>query len=156
MIIRAIDPGPVQSAYIDWDGNQIHKFGIDDNRKIFFVDCLGVDKLAIEMVASYGMAVGKDVFETVFWIGRFWERYIGYGLKCTKIYRKDVKMHLCGDTRAKDSNIITAIVDRFDPNREHGKYGKGTKKNPGMFYGFSKDIWAAFAVALTFYDNGCA
>jgi hypothetical protein len=155
MIIRAIDPGPVRSAYVDWDGEKIHNFGIFENRYEYTSvnDAGPIEHVAIEMVASYGMPVGADVFETCVWIGRFWEIYLNAGKTCHKVYRKDVKMHLCGSTRAKDSNITAAIVDRFDPNREFGKHGKGTKSKPGMFYGFSKDVWAAMAVALTFYDN---
>jgi hypothetical protein len=73
------------------------------------------------------------------------------GLNSVFIYRKDVKMNLCGQTRAKDSNIIQALVDRFAynvPNR-----GKGYKKSPAFFYGFKSDIWQAFAVGVTYLDG---
>ena len=47
--------------------------------------------------------------------------------------------------KAKDSNIRQALIDRFGP--------VGTKKNPGWFYGVSKDVWAAIAVGgVTFHD----
>lgn len=151
-LIRAIDPGPIVSAFVDWDGLKIHKFGIFEN-----IDSQEmaneVPYVVIEMVASMGMAVGKDIFETAFWVGRFWEQYTSRGCGCSVLYRRDVKTHLCGTNRAKDSNIIAAIVDRFDPMRKYGKWGKGTKSNQGPLYGFTKDIWQAFAVALTYHDQ---
>ena len=101
------------------------------------------------MVASYGMAVGKDVFDTCVWIGRFTEA--AQGRKIEQIYRKEEKLYLCGKLTAKDSNIAQALVDRFAPGQSN--YGKGTKKDPGFFYGFSKDMWAAMAVATAYLDK---
>lgn len=151
MSILAIDPGPVQSAYVILDGNlKPVMFGIEQNQKLldylpnFYrhpeVDYL--DHFALEMVACMGMAVGKEVFETVFWIGRFWER--AEHIYKQLIYRKDIKMHLCNSVRAKDSNIRQALIDRFGV--------VGVKANKGWFYGVSKDVWAAVAVGVTYHD----
>lgn len=152
-MLLAIDPGNKESAYVIMDENyKPIKFGKLDNYDLIsevviiseFADYKpDAMDFAIEMVASYGMAVGAEVFETVFWIGRFWEAAFGFKER-TKIYRKDEKMNLCGSMKAKDSNIIQALKDRFGD--------KGTKKNPGWFYGFSKDIWQAYAVGVTYLD----
>jgi len=67
------------------------------------------------------------------------------------MFRRDVKLNLCGSARAKASNIIQALVDRFasgEPN-----YGKGTKKTPGWFYGFKADVWQAYALGVTYIDK---
>lgn len=156
-MILAIDPGNEQSAYvvIDKDLKPI-RFAKIDNAELMgliksgeFKDC---DHLAIEMIASYGMAVGKSVFETCVWIGTFMEALkTEYGLKATWVYRKDVKMNLCNSTKAKDSNVMRALIDRFAPNTRNN--GKGTKKEPGFFYGFKADIWAAYAVGVTYADK---
>lgn len=121
-------------------------------------ECDGYDEVcvAIEMVASYGMPVGREVFETCLWIGRFMEVALnakrGYDrLYCDPdlVYRREVKLNLCGQTRAKDSNVRQALIDRFasTPN------GKGTKANPDWLYGFKADEWAACAVGVTYLDQ---
>lgn len=102
--------------------------------------------LAIEMIASYGMPVGKEVFETCLWIGRFIEAYPGpYKL----IYRRDVKMHLCHSMKANDAAIRQALIDRYGPGKEKAI---GNKKTPGPLYGVHKDEWAALGVAVTALD----
>ena len=90
------------------------------------------------------MSVGQTVFETCVWIGRFKEIAEAQNIKVDYIYRKDEKMNLCYSMKAKDSNIRQALIDRFGV--------VGTKKNPGWFYGFKKDIWAAYAVGITYLD----
>ena len=106
------------------------------------------------MIDSYGMPVGQEVFDTCVWIGRFYEFLTPrIDNKISLIKRGEVKLHLCESRRAKDSNIMQALIDRFGDVNKHGKYSKGTKKDPGFFYGFVADEWAAFALAVTYFDN---
>jgi hypothetical protein len=104
-----------------------------------------VDAVAIEQIASYGMPVGAEVFETVFWSGRFAEAAYARMRRVTRIPRMEVKMHLCHNSRAKDANIRQALIDRLG--------APGTKKAPGTTYGIKADEWAALAVAVTFSDK---
>jgi len=147
-MILGIDPGNEQSAFalLDWDLKP-KKFGIVPNNKMLSViDGITYKRpypaVAIEMIASYGMAVGATVFDTCVWTGRFIQE--AYPAKVELIYRKDEKMVLCGSMKAKDSNIRQALIDRFGE--------VGTKKAPGWFYGVSKDVWSAIAVGVTYHD----
>ncbi len=153
MNILAIDPGNIESAYVLMnDSYEIFQFGKTGNENMFeIIEETMPDIVVIEMVASYGMAVGESVFETVFWIGRFYEASIREWSGCNRVYRKDVKMNLCGQTRAKDSNIRQALIDRFA--KHDFKNGKGIKGNPDWFYGFKADIWQAYAVGVTYIDS---
>lgn len=152
MTILAIDPGNTESGYavIKMPEFSLLKFGkLENNMLLHFLPVLiGVsDHFAIEMVASYGMPVGKDVFETCVWIGRFIQ---AARLEHHFVYRKDEKNRLCFDSRAKDSNIRQALINRYA--KFDFKNGKGTKKNPDTFYGVSKDAWQAIAVGVTYYE----
>lgn len=146
----AIDPGNEQSALVEWDGEKIRHAEIMPNRDLL-AWLRGSDvslqnkTIVLEMVACYGMPVGATVFETCVWIGRFLEAAEKNGGATDRLFRKDVKMHLCQSMRAKDSNIRQALIDRFGP--------PGTKKEPGLTYGLKKDLWAAFAVAVTWEDS---
>jgi len=154
--ILAIDPGNIKSAYVCYGtGGELVEFAIMPNESLLhIIPQFLVDEMAIEMVACYGMAVGKTVFETCLWIGRFIERWENSQHKAyTKVYRKDVKMCLCNSTRAQDANVRQAIIDRY-PASGGGKTPQiGTKKKPGPLYGVSKDVWAAIGVAITFAEN---
>ncbi len=153
MRILAIDPGNEQSGVVVWDNKKVlHCKKWDNNElKLSLQKIKGIDLLAIEMIASYGMPVGATVFDTCVWIGRFIEIVDAKHIHHIKVYRKDVKMHLCHSMKAKDSNVTQALVDRFATSPKN--HGKGTKKDPGFFYGFKKDIWQAFGVAVTAMDN---
>ena len=102
-----------------------------------------LDRLVIEQVASFGMAVGAEVFETVYWSGRFAEAV--YPLPVDRITRIKVKTHLCHDSRAKDANIRAALIDRYG--------GPAALRKGGDLYGVSKDVWSALAVAVTWADQ---
>jgi hypothetical protein len=152
MNIIAIDPGHTHSAYAGYDAGGRHLLWFDKvpNGDLLFrlVERMfpAVDTLVIEQVASFGMAVGAEVFETVFWSGRFAQAWIDAGGEFDRLKRMDVKMHLCGHPRAKDANIRQALIDLFGPGKE---LAVGTKKKPGPLYGVSNDVWSALAVAVT-------
>lgn len=152
----AIDPGTTHSAYTVTGYNHVPiTFGkIPNHQLLAELPAMGfaVDRVAIEMVASYGMPVGADVFTTCVWAGRFIQRLddAANHLPVHLIPRKDIKLHHCGSSRAKDSNVTQALVDRFAPGVPN--HGKGRKTAPGWFYGFSADVWAAYALAVYLAD----
>lgn len=149
--ILAIDPGTKQSGWCWMNQGVVIHSGVSENEELLrrlpsYFDV--ADRLAIEMVASYGMAVGKEVFETVRWIGRFqqaWEMPDDVIL----VYRKDVKLHLCGTTKAKDGNVRQALIDLF-PATGGGKTPQiGIKAKPGPLFGVGTHAWPALGVAIT-------
>ena len=154
--IVAIDPGNVQSAFVITDAHlNPLRFGKADNEFMYITLCDCFVELncqpentaiVIEWVKSYGMPVGESVFETCVWIGKLEERFKAYGTN--RINRSQEKSIICHDSRANDATIRRALIDEFAPDVPNN--GKGTKKQPGFFYGFKADIWQAFAIAYTF------
>ena len=169
MIVLAIDPGNERSAWCLYSvaAGRVLRFDKQPNDDVLQLVNDGFrwtfgnstleyepDVLAVEMIASYGMPVGREVFETCVWIGRFvesWNRSNceGGGEHPHLVYRKDVKLHLCGQARAKDPNIRQALIDRFGGKEK----AIGKKVTPGPLYGISADVWSALAIAVTFADT---
>lgn len=140
-MLMALDPGTHKTGWVVVDDHLIIlESGVSPNNTVLGWMKSIPHSVAIEMIASYGMAVGAETFDTVRWIGRFQQAYCDPDA-VRFIYRKDVKIHLCGSMKAKDQNIRQALID---------KLGKpGTKKNPGPTYGVTSHAWAALAVAVT-------
>jgi hypothetical protein len=150
--VLAIDPGWEQSAYVIYDGYLPERFGKITNDELLKLIREGADAdmLVIEQVACMGMAVGEEVFETCVWSGRFIE---AWGGKWDRVKRHEVKMALCGNMRAKDGNIRTAIIDRYGPGKDKAI---GRKASPGPLYGLSGDCWQALGVAITWTETKSA
>ena len=147
--ILAIDPGYAQSAWLGLAKGHPLGHSIDPNATLLASLRLGgfaVDAVVIEQVESFGMSVGKEVFETVWWSGQFAEA--AHPLRVERVTRRAVKLHLCGSNRAKDSNIRQALLDRYG-----GRSAVGVKARPGPLYGVTRDVWSALAVAVTFADG---
>ena len=143
--VIGIDPGPEQSAYVEFDGTHVWRRGIVPNKELCaMVDWFGPAPIWIEMIACYGMAVGATVFETCVRIG--WLECVAQaaGSSVQRVFRKDVKLHLCQSPRAKDANVRQALIDRLGP--------QGTRKVPGPTYGVKSHEWAALAVAVYGWD----
>jgi hypothetical protein len=144
--VVGIDPGPEQSAYVEFDGSRVWRRGIVANKELQdMISFLGQSPIFIEMIASYGMAVGASVFNTCVAIGWLECEANARGLKAQRVFRKDIKLHLCQSPRAKDANVRQALIDRLGP--------QGTKKQPGPTYGVKSHEWAALAVAVYGWDQ---
>ena len=153
MRILGIDPGNVNSAAVLYDPEtraiEWKFMGSNEEMLEEFVGGFKDTIPVIEQVKSYGMAVGESVFETVFWSGRF-AQALDARHSWQRLPRLAVKISICHDSRAKDANIRQALIDMF-PATGGGKVPQiGTKKQPGPLYGFSKDLWAALAVAVAY------
>ena len=156
--ILAIDPGNTESGWciIDAETRRPFEFGKVSNYDLLMtlLEWSGAaEHVAIEMVASYGMSVGAEVFETCVWIGRFRSVFDFFGptTRLDLVKRQPIKLHHCKSTKAKDSNVRQALVDRFASGQPN--HGKGTKAEPGWFYGFRADIWQAYALAVYVADT---
>ena len=143
--IVAIDPGNEKSAVIEWDGSRILNAQILLNNDLLWdLGFMRPSRLVIEQIRCYGMPIGATTIDTVFWSGRFVQAWTG---EFFLIPRMAVRMHLCHTSRAKDSNIRQALIDRF------GK--PPTKKEVNEIYNgykISRDLWAAWGLAVTFLD----
>ncbi|MCX5691553.1 MAG: hypothetical protein NTV94_17470 [Planctomycetota bacterium] len=176
-LVMAVDPGPQQSAYVTVrphpnaiGGLQIVDFCISDNANIK-ADIWGFSslppeerRLVIEQIASMGMSVGAETFETCVWTGRFMETFeAGSQTTAHRIPRVPIKVHLCGTAKAKDANVRQALIDRFGGSSALRK-PKAAKKNrhgavivpavdPGPLAGISSHCWAALALACVYVDR---
>jgi len=175
-LIMAVDPGPQQSAYVTVQPNpnavgglQIVEFCIGDNANIRadiwqFASPLDNRRLVIEQIASMGMSVGAETFETCVWTGRFMETFeAGSQTTAHRIPRVPIKVHLCGTAKAKDANVRQALIDRFGGSsalqkakaakvNRHGAVIVPTVK-AGPLAGISSHCWAALAVACVYVDR---
>jgi hypothetical protein len=153
-MILAIDPGNEESAWCILENGALIAAKKQPNAEVLAMVRGGAtgwqfaapSRIAIEMIASYGMPVGREVFETCLWIGRFIEAWEGGGRSAAQlIYRREVKLFHCESMRATDANIRAALIDRYGPGKAKAI---GTKKAPGPLYGLKGDEWSALAVAL--------
>ena len=151
MRLLAIDPGPEQSAWLFYDSGRLTHAGIQGNLNVLGIvrdypspPFVGIP-LVIEQVCHYGMPVGAEVFETVWWTGRFCEAAGDF----IRVPRLTVKMHLCRSARAKDANVRQALIDRFGGKAK----AIGTKKAPGPLYDVKSHLWSALALAVWAEDT---
>jgi hypothetical protein len=149
--ILAIDPGTTQSAWLVLDNGRPAIWTTEPNEDVIARARtqfpVTPDVVVIEEIQSYGMAVGREVFETVRWAGRFEEAC--HPTPVQLLPRRAVKDAICHSPKASDANIRAALIDRFG-----GKAAAvGSKDHPGTLYGIHADVWSALAIAVTWYDR---
>lgn len=157
--ILAIDPGNVESGWVIYQNGRILDKGITVNPDLILMldtwipswhDKYPIDIMVLEMVQSYGDVVGQTVFETVFWIGRFYERWAG---TADRMYRKKVKHWLGLPPSAGDTQVNHTVRQYFSPTGGGKDPYKGIKKQPGPLFGVHDDIWAALALAIAYEEK---
>ena len=159
MRLLAIDPGPEKTAWVEFDSDrfEILDKAIEQNRQV--ADMLmreAYGAVAIEYPRPRGQPMYTQLVDTICWIGRFAN---ACNEKWVRVDRKDVKMTICGNTRATDSHIRAALISIFDERlqKNKGRGGNipaiGNKAFPGPLLGVSKDLWAALAVAVTWTEG---
>ncbi len=154
-MILAIDPGPTESAFVLYGAERPWLHGkipngelLDEVRQANSLrgPYAGAIILVVELIACYGMPVGREVFDTCIVTGRLLE---AWGLAHALLTRGAVKLHLCGSMRAKDGNVRAALLDRWGGKAK----AIGNKAAPGPLRGVSGDVWAALALAVTYADR---
>lgn len=155
MIVMGVDPGYEQSAWVLFDGARVVEHAIEPNDQLLVRLTSGswrvgdITAVVIEMIEGFGMAVGRETFETVFLIGRLYERARHRSTRVERMTRKTVKLHICESNRATDSNIRCALIDRFGGS----ELAIGRKASPGVLYGVKSHEFAALAIAVTWWDQ---
>jgi len=146
-----IDSGTTQSGYIVLENGlgkiKIKESGIVSNDEIFrLFEKYAIDKavICLEQINPMGMRIGRSTIDTIFWIGRFFDRAKTSGCEPVLIERQIVKKTLCPKMpKVNDSKIRSALIKI---------YGEpGIKKNPGFTYGIKSHIWQALACVTTYF-----
>ena len=153
MTILAIDPGSSASAYcVMDDAASPLKFDKVPNADLIQIArYTDADTIVIERVASYGMPVGREVFDTCEWIGRFTQVAVDTSHRVEYILRQEEKLFICKSPKANDATIRRALIDRFA--KHDFKTGKGNSHSPDFFYNFKADIWAAFSIGVSYLNK---
>ena len=151
--VIGLDPGSEKSAFIHWDGKRILNKGIHPNEYLLnllngvfwhqFKSTTIAPVLAVESMVHITNNAGKEIIDTIFWSGRFYQAWQG---KKELVPRYKVRIALCGKMQSNDKVVRDILISRFG--------APGTKKNPNpVTYGLKSHLWAAFALAVTHMDH---
>lgn len=158
--ILGIDPGPCESAWVLYEDSKVIAHGLEDNSCVLlrlsaapFAPAFGTNLWpVVEVVKNYGQIVGDSVLHTAIWIGRFVQKWEDSGLHARSfelVPRKTYISYLCGSSKANDSGVRQAVIDKLGPPWIPPK-GKGRK--PGPTHGLANDEWQACGLCLGYEE----
>ena len=157
MIVIGIDPGYRQSALVAFDGSKVCQNLICDNETML----VNLEDMKTEIGNKFGwvlvleqmqmfrsaFGVGVEVFDSVFWAGRFAQ--VWHPRRFDQIIRAKVRAHLQA-TKGGDAAVRQGLINRFGAYKE---LAIGSKKQPGPLYGIKSHEWSALAIAVTWWDQ---
>ncbi len=141
MVIIGIDPGSSESAFclIRQDYSIAHAGKLLNADLIGQLGTLQFSVAAIESIQSYGMPVGREVFETCYMIGRLQQKIHSLGGSFSLIPRPEYTRRICGCQKVNDAVLRQALLLRF---------GGDKKGEPLNLLKGASDKRSAFAVAV--------
>lgn len=161
--IIAIDPGPEESAAVEFDivTRMPCEIQFADNYTIrqwlASTDARTHSILVVEYTPPYTLTTGSgraftpaEVVKTAIEVGRFVQAFENFDDRHELVSRLDVKKHLLGRTNGNDAMVNAVLYERYGGSRTAAK---GTKKSPGPLHGFSGHLYAALAVAVTWAEK---
>ena len=149
MLILGVDPGTTTSGAAIYNTGMRRANWSDkavDNQHL--VEWLigggtGVQVIVLETLKPQGQILGTSTFETIFWVGRFYQAALQAGEAgvVTCIPRPEVRRRLLGKANAPkaDAAIRQVLIDQIGP--------QGKKADPGPTYGVASHAWQALALA---------
>ena len=152
------DPGTFKTGWVIFDphAETVLDAGWDKNDDAIEVtECMGFhDRIIMETFAAQGMPLGSSSLETVRFEGMLIERAAASRqIVVDRITRREIKLTLCGTSRAKDQNVRAALVDLYASDWVSIGNGLGVKSNPSPLAklrackGAAAHTFAALAVA---------
>jgi len=140
--IFAVDAGSEKSAYVVFNPStqRIESMGIETNADLLrtLVAPLRISVFAFEKLTPYGFPVGKEVFETIEWNGRFRQAAERHNVTVFPVTRKQCVIHHTGRSTGGDKEIRASMIARF-PNEDIARCGS--------------DIRSALAIAAYASDH---
>lgn len=142
-MIFAVDAGDKVSSWVLFDPaeQRIETKWLDmpNDDLLALIGTADYNVFAFERLAPMGFCVGKEVFDTIEWNGRFRHAAeIRNGVTVFPITRKQCVVHHTGSAKGGDSAIRTAMIARF-----------GKENLPGVTY----DVWSALALSAFASDK---
>jgi hypothetical protein len=143
--ILGIDPGPAESAFalVTDDQRVLQADKVENESLIERLRQAPPAHVAIESIQSYGMAVGRSVFDTCFFIGELVRTCKDAGIPYTLVPRPEYTRRICGVGKVNDAVLRQALLLRF---------GGDKKGEPLALLKGCTDKRSAFAVAVYHLD----
>ena len=151
MNILGVDPGPTCSGFVLLGPDGVVESGVKPNAAMLeYLQAVRPSdgmSLVVEWFESYGMPVGREVFETCRWIGRFQQAW-NTPEAVVFVKRSEVKRGLSLGPRAGDSEVRRALLERFPHTGGGAEPAIGISRCKGPLYGVRTHAWPALAVAV--------
>lgn len=162
--VVGIDPGPTSSGFVVFDGvSVVVASSQSQNELLCPLLSSGAMKdtaVVIERVQFYGKIMGPDVFDTLWWGGRFYEAALHGGHIVQRVFWNDIKRQFVTgarwDEKKGKKKAITETDVRLGVEARFGgrKAAKGTTAAPGPCAGVvGEHAWSALALAIYWWDR---